>query len=284
VIGDIRALLARHLPGYEVRSIAESGHGLDNVVYEVNEELIVRGSRAADPVTTRREVNLLAEVRELATVAVPEVVFADFAKGVIAYRKLAGEPLNRHPVREPELLAAPLGRLLSALHSAPPGAMRDLVPLDLYPAPTLLQDAELDYRDVERQVPVEQRPLVEEFLRDRPPDEPRSLRFCHNDLGAEHLLVDTATSALTGVIDWTDAAVTDPAHDFALLYRDLGPAVFDKILAHYDRGFDESDRDRVLFYARCALIEDLAYGLSTGPSHYADAALAHLEWTFTPDA
>ncbi|MBT2234122.1 phosphotransferase [Nonomuraea sp. NEAU-A123] len=281
MIGDIRALLARHLPDVEVRSLTESGQGLDNEVYEVNGELIVRGSRAVDPVATRREVELLAAVRALATVAVPEVVFADYEQGVLAYRKLPGEPLNLHPVPDPALLAAPLGRLLSALHGAEPGELRELAPLDLYPAPTLLVDAGLDYRDVERHVPYEQRPLVEEFLRRRPPDEPRSLRFCHNDLGGEHLLVDVATSSLTGVIDWTDAAVTDPAHDFALIYRDLGPAVFEQTVSHYDLDFDETDRARALFYARCALIEDLAYGLSTGPRHYADAALAHLTRTFS---
>jgi aminoglycoside phosphotransferase (APT) family kinase protein len=281
VIGDIRALLARHLPDVEVRSVTESGQGLDNEVYEVNEEFIIRGGKAADPVATRREVDLLAVVRELATVAVPEVVFADFEQGVIAYRKLPGEPLNQHPVPEPAPLAASLGRLLSALHSAPAEELRELAPLDLYPAPTLLVDAGLDYRDVEQHVPEEQRPLVEAFLRGIPPDEPVSPRFCHNDLGAEHLLVDPRTSTLTGVIDWTDAAVTDPAHDFALIYRDLGPAVFEQTVSHYDLDFDETDRARVLFYARCALIEDLAYGLSTGPRHYADAALAHLTRTFS---
>ncbi|MEV6156004.1 phosphotransferase [Nonomuraea sp. NPDC052129] len=281
MIGDIRALLARHLPDVEVRSLTESGQGLDHEVYEVNGELIVRGGKTADPVATRREVELLAAVRELATVAVPEVVFADYEQGVIAYRKLPGEPLNQHPVPDPAALAAPLGRLLSALHSAPVDDLRALAPPDLYPAPTLLVDAGLDYRDVEGHVPAERRPLVERFLRGTPPDEPRDLRFCHNDLGSEHLLADAATSTLTGVIDWTDAAVTDPAHDFALIYRDLGPEVLERTLAHYDRDFDELDRARVVFYARCALIEDLAYGLSTGPRHYADAALAHLEWTFS---
>ncbi|MFG1702231.1 phosphotransferase family protein [Nonomuraea sp. M3C6] len=278
--GDIRTLLARHLPDYRVRSIRRLGHGLDNLVYEVNDELLVRRSKAADPETNRQEVALLAAVRELSPLPVPEVVFADDESGVIAYRKLPGEPLDQHPVSVPERLAEPLGGLLSALHGLAPSELRDLAPLDVYPAPTLLQDAELDYRDVQGHVPESQRPLVERFLRETPPDEPRSLRFCHNDLGAEHILVDTATNSITGIIDWTDAAITDPAHDFALIYRDLGPEVFALTLSHYDLTLDDQDRARVLFYARCALIEDLAYGLSTGPRHYADAALTHLPWTF----
>jgi aminoglycoside phosphotransferase (APT) family kinase protein len=281
VTGDIRALLARHLPDYRVRSVRRLGHGLDNYVYEVNDELLVRRSRVADPQANRQEVARLAAVRELSPLPVPEVVFSDDETGTIAYRKLAGTPLNQLlDGLNPHRLAQPLGTFLSAIHGATPGHMRDLAPLDVYPAPTLLQDAELDYRDVERHVPVRQRPLVERFLQEAPPDEPRSLRFCHNDLGAEHVLVNAATSEITGIIDWTDAAITDPAHDFALIYRDLGPAVFDETLTHYEFDITNEDRSRILFYARCALIEDLAYGLSTGPRHYADAALSHLAWTF----
>ncbi|MEQ4718173.1 aminoglycoside phosphotransferase family protein [Nonomuraea sp. B19D2] len=285
--GDIRTLLSRHLPDYRVRSIRPLGQGLDNMVYEVNDELLVRRNKATTPETNRQEVARLAAVRELSPLPVPEVVFADDESGVIAYHKLPGEPLNRHPAHDgprPVLdlwhLAEPLGEFLTALHAASPGRMRDLAPLDVYPAPTLLRDAELDFRDVESHVPEEQRPLVERFFREPPPDEPRSLRFCHNDLGAEHILVDADAGTITGIIDWTDAAITDPAHDFALLYRDLGPEVFEVTVAHYGSDLDETDRERVLFYARCALIEDLAYGLSTGPRHYADAALTHLAWTF----
>jgi aminoglycoside phosphotransferase (APT) family kinase protein len=282
VTGDIRALLARHLPGYRVRSINRLGHGLDNFVYEVNDELLVRRSKVADPQAGRQEVARLAAVRELSPLPVPDVVFADDETGTIAYRKLPGTPLNQHQNGDldPARLAEPLGAFLSAIHGAVPGTMRDLAPLDVYPAPTLLQDAELDYRDVERHVPEAQRPLVERFLHETPPDEPRSLRFCHNDLGAEHVLVDPGTSTITGIIDWTDAAITDPAHDFALIYRDLGPDILDRTLTHYDFPVTGEDRARIRFHARCALIEDLAYGLSTGPRHYADAALSHLTRTF----
>ncbi|NJP94472.1 phosphotransferase [Nonomuraea sp. FMUSA5-5] len=296
--GDIRALLARHLPDYRVRTVNRLGHGLDNFVYEVNDELLVRRSRVADPQANRQEVARLAAVRELSPLPVPEVVFADDETGTIAYRKLPGTPLNHHLHDDhqpgdpdhhhrvggtlgPATLAEQLGTFLSAIHGAIPGTMRDLAPLDVYPAPTLLQDAALDYQDVAPHVPEPHRSLVERFLSEAPPDEPPSLRFCHNDLGAEHILVDPQTGTITGIIDWTDAAITDPAHDFALIYRDLGPDLFTRTLTHYEFPVTKQDRARILFYARCALIEDLAYGLSTGPRHYADAALAHLPWTFT---
>jgi hypothetical protein len=53
-------------------------------------------------------------------------------------------------------------------------------------------------------------------------------------------------------------------------------------LANYSGHFDDADRDRAVFYARCKLLEDVAYGLSIpGASRYAETGLAHLARTFT---
>jgi hypothetical protein len=58
----------------------------------------------------------------------------------------------------------------------------------------------------------------------------------------------------------------------------------DRTLAHYDGRWSSADRERAVFYARCALLEDLAHGLGPGPRRYADAALAHLPHTFADPA
>lgn len=113
-----------------------------------------------------------------------------------------------------------------------------------------------------------------------PPDGPRTQVFCHNDLGTEHILVDVEAHAITGVIDWTDAAIADPMHDFARIYRDLGPEVFELMVARYEGNVGDRDRARALFYARCSLLEDVAFGVRSGARQYTDAGLAHLDWMF----
>jgi aminoglycoside phosphotransferase (APT) family kinase protein len=130
-------------------------------------------------------------------------------------------------------------------------------------------------------LPVAARCQVEGFLGHTLPEEPRAEAFCHNDLGAEHVLVDVGASAITGIIDWTDAAISDPTRDLAPIYRDLGPEVFERTLAHYGGRFDDADCERAVFYARCKLLEDVAYGLSTPVARrYAEAGLARLDRTF----
>jgi hypothetical protein len=52
-------------------------------------------------------------------------------------------------------------------------------------------------------------------------------------------------------------------------------------LAHYDGSLDDAERERAVFYARCKLIENVAYGMSTpGARRYAEAGLSNLARTF----
>ncbi len=283
--GEIRAALARHLPDYEVRSVARLGEGLDHVSYEVNGELIVRASKEADPAlradATRREADLLAAVAELSTLPVPMPVFADAEAGILAYPRLRGVPLMDNPVAEPARLAPGLGGFLSGLHKAPVGKFERLVGRDDHPLVMWLRDSEADYRKISGHLPSAHRRLVEGFLASTPPAGARAEALCHNDLGAEHVLVDARTNAITGIIDWGDAAIADPARDLAPIYRDLGPEAFERTLGYYEGPFGGANRERVAFYARCKLLEDIAYGLGTpGARRYAEAGLSHLDRTF----
>lgn len=217
---------------------------------------------------------VLGSAFALSLLPAPEPAFADPEAGFIAYRKLPGRPLMDHPVAEPACLAPALGRFLGRLHQTPTEEVERLVVRDVYPLASWLRDTEEDYRGISAGLPAKASRLIEDFLGRTPPAEPRALAFCHNDLGAEHVLVDVMANAVTGIIDWGDAAVTDPA-------RDLGPELCRLVLAHYEGSFDGSDRERTVFYARCKLVEDLAYGFGNpGAQRYAEASLSHLDRTF----
>jgi len=126
------------------------------------------------------------------------------------------------------------------------------------------------------------RRLVEDFIGQPLPAAPDAVAFCHNDLGAEHILVEVGPvdDVPSGVIDWADAAIADPLLDFARLYRDLGPDFYDLMLAHYEGRLGAADRERAAFYARCTLLDDLAFGIETGARAYAQNALERLDQTF----
>ncbi len=275
-LAEIRRLVGAYLPGRGTGSVAEIGAGLDNVAYEVDGELIVRFARTPDPARTEREARLLSAVAARSPVPVPAPVFVAAELGCIAYRKLPGTPLIDQPRGDATAVAATLGELLTALHTVPIGHWAGLADADDQPMTEWLRDAAEEYAAVADRVPVH-RERIEAFLGSPPPDRGSDLVFSHNDLGIEHVLV-TDEATVSGVIDWSDAALVDPAYDFGLILRDLGPAALDTALGGYPA--HGNLRERARFYARCTVLEDLAYGLETGLERYRAKSIDALDWLY----
>ncbi len=266
------------------------GEGLENIAYVVSGELILRFSKeptaAGRAARVVREARILGVVAGLSALPVPEPVLVVPEQGCLAYRYLPGTPLLDIP--EPGIVAATppvaaaLGGLLSALHSAPAEPLRAMASTDDQPLDGWLADAGDLYRTLRGDMADRFRRPVERFLGERPPERGSALAFSHNDLGIDHVLVDPAGLTVTGIIDWSEAALVDPAYDLGLLLRDLGPAATEAVLGCYsgDRAELPALRERAGFYARCSVLEDLRHGLDAGGSRYLEKGLAALEWLF----
>jgi aminoglycoside phosphotransferase (APT) family kinase protein len=282
----VREIVRAALPDQQATSVVKLGEGLDHSAYEVDGELIVRFEKpsgdSSPAALVIRDARLLAAVAGVSPIPVPEPLFVLEEEGCLGYRKLPGRPLIDvpEPWRSARVasVARTLGELLTALHAA----RVELVDVEDVPLGEWLREAAETYRSVAAEVPVNRRGAVDAFLRSPPPDGRWTPVFSHNDLGIEHVLVDPPTGRVTGVIDWSDAAIVDPAYDFGLLHRDLGPAALEAALRSYrtERGDVASVRDRAVFYARCTVFGDLAYGLEAGNAAYVDKSVAALGWLF----
>jgi aminoglycoside phosphotransferase (APT) family kinase protein len=290
----VHRLLAEHLPERAGATVTPLGAGLDNTAFDVDGELVVRLSTEPDrgerARAVLREARLLGVVAARSPLPTPVPVVTAAGDGCLVYRKLPGRPLLHLPAGQRAPLAtevgAALGRLLAALAAVPAAEAADLVdPDDTTPAAELAEARQLASRLGEA-VPARHRPALQAFLDADPPEPARRLVLAHNDLGMEHVLLDPGTDRITGVLDWTDAALTDQARDLGLVLRDLGPAALDAALAvalAVDRPGTEAGpgfRRRIGFLARCALLEDLAYGLDTGQHAYVEKSLIGMRWLF----
>ncbi|MGN6243017.1 MAG: phosphotransferase [Motilibacteraceae bacterium] len=137
------------------------------------------------------------------------------------HRTLPGVPLDETALLGNGLLASQLVGLLVALHRQP---ARETVQVGIpEQTPAGWRD---HHRALVEQVaaaapeaalaPGGQRAL-DRLRRDLDDDAlwPDRLVLCHGDVGPPHLLVDPARGVLSGVIDWTDARLGDPALDLA---------------------------------------------------------------------
>lgn len=277
-IGDVSRIVEANT-GRAPATVEPLGSGLENVAYLADGRLVVRflqdAARAAD---VELEARLLELVAGVAPLPVPRPVFADAARGCLAYERLPGVPLLDLPRTEHARAAEPVGRELGAFLRALHSIDTDLVGVDDDEPETWLADARAQYAVAGAAIPDAHTHAIERFLGAQPPARGDARVFSHNDLGIEHVLVDPDTFQVTGVIDWSDAASTDPAYDFGLILRDLGTAGLNAALAAY--GAAHGIAGRAPFYARCALLEDLAYGIETGNDAYVGKSVDSLARLF----
>ena len=217
-LAAVGRMVAAYLPDHRVDSVVPVGEGGDHLAYEVDGELIVRFGKEPDPAARAagvdREARLVAAVAAISPLPVPEPVFTAAEQGCLAYRKLPGVPLLDLPRPQRSAHAGPvaatLGELLTALHAAPVEDLTALVDLDDQPPADWRREAAQTCATVAGEVPAAHRRSVAAFLEAPPPADDWTPVFSHNDLGIEHVLVDPGTWAVTGVIDWSDAAIVDP--------------------------------------------------------------------------
>ena len=255
----IEARLALDAP-----TAVEIEEGWDSSVLEVDGEWIVRVPRRADVRESMRvEARLLPELGAVVRLPVPRFeLVADSDVFFVAYRKLPGEPL----AEASPPLAAELAAFLAALHGFPRERALRLGLEDVDALGWLNRQGRL----IER-CAVEVVPLLAEDERLRAPsmfdrflsswDGSVETVLVHADLGPAHIL--HSGSSLTGVIDWSDACLGDPALDLAWLLNGT-PRRFARLLLEAyasKRGADANLPERALFYHRLGPWHEVLFGI-----------------------
>lgn len=109
---------------------------------------------------------------------------------------------------------------------------------------------------------------------------PDMLSVVHGDLGPPHVLVDPHRAVLTGLIDWTDARLADPALDFADLLGGFGEqaarTVFEAYADARDTPPDDAFLDRARFLESLGPVHTAMFGRDAGLVEYVDAGVRAL--------
>ena len=229
-------------------------HGAENTTFAVG-DYIVRCS--ADLEAVNREVELLNTLAHATSIPTPTPELHEAELGMFAYRRLRGTPLIHRRQRDSKKIQQALIDALSAFRRSLPASR---LPADRYPNEEWHEDAVRTYRSVRSHLSTEQARLVRAFLDESPPPTRSLVIAQHNDLGAEHILIDDQ-GEVTGIIDWTDAALTDPARDIGSIYRDLGPDAALRVGEVLNGPLTEDEVRRIRFHARCRWLEDVAFGV-----------------------
>ena len=242
---DDQTTIRRLLGDVRVQSL---GAGLDHRVYAVGDTLVARFGEGAEA-----EAALLEAIAPRLPLPVPVPIAIDAEAGCLIQPRMSGAPLLALPRVARHAFAAPLLAFVDALHALDVDLPEDDTPLVVW-----VDEAAETLAAVRDELPAHRRAGIERVLA-QPVPAPAGRTLIHGDLGSEHVFVDAGR--ITGVIDWGDAAIGDPALDHGRLMRDFG--------------VDLGERARLC--AVCTALEDLAYGLETSDDRYHSNALAALE-------
>jgi aminoglycoside phosphotransferase (APT) family kinase protein len=225
------------------------------------------------------EVALLAELADALCVPVPrpEPCRGDPARAV-RYRRLPGTRLDQH-LDGPHCLsiARQLGRFLDGLHSFPTARVSELG-VRTYDPSSWLEQTRIFYAEARQRVfpfldTQERRRAIRFIERHLTADADSRFTLMHGDLKPEHVLCDTATGLVTGVIDWTDARVGDPAVDFAWLVHATNKEFREALLGSYSSA-DPDLVERAHFYYRIEPWHILIFGLQNHRQQLINSGLA----------
>lgn len=257
--GLARAILRRRFPGVRLDGLRHLGSGWEFDAYLSPTGWVFRLPRRSEGARElARERPVLELVRRVLApdVRVPRPeLFAepapDFPYPVVGHRLVEGVAADHPEVPVHRALPAQLGSALGRLHAVPPDRAR-VAGVGEDPDGVRAWDREL--REVADDL--RGRSAVADAALDRlageevPEDYAGPPRLIHNDLCPDHVLLRPDTGALSGLIDWTDAALADPALDFVFPVTWRGWTFTEALLRSYEPTLDGGFRPRLEHLAR----------------------------------
>jgi aminoglycoside 2''-phosphotransferase len=249
-----------NFPQLKVRAedVEHIGTGFDNVAFRVKGKYIFRFSNEVGPWDkSEREIRLLPMLEKALAIPIPHVEYAALAPNgryFMGYRMIEGvsftknvyESLNTDERAE---MMDTLGKFLRGMFAFPVDEARKL------------QIPERDMREWHTRIWNRAEPHLEANFT---PEEQEKLRqafdtyfadeknfeytpsLVNTDLQAYHILFDENKKEFSGVIDWTDISIADPAMTFPIIYRSYGEGITRELLK---RTIGESQMDKVKFLA-----------------------------------
>jgi aminoglycoside 2''-phosphotransferase len=285
---DYGQIIAACFPDLAIERCRPLAEGWDSVAVAVNSEFIFRFPKRPDIEPQYRiERRLLPALAAALPLPVPDVAFfwpggGAYPGTFIGHHLIAGAQLaNEHLTPEHTAgIVQQLGRFLSALHRFPINQATRLG------VPTFDEAGwRVRYQDQFAQIQSQVLPLLDEVAQARITHDWQAfladethfqVAVIHHDLADEHILYEPGHGAISGIIDWGDTAIGDPAIDFTGLLAAYGEDFTERVLAHYQGQVDASFRDRMRFYHGAMPLNTVLFGLDTAQEEYVREGLRDL--------
>ncbi|WGG44690.1 aminoglycoside phosphotransferase family protein [Rossellomorea sp. DA94] len=271
-VNQLIDIVTRMQPNLQIDEVKTQINGWDNDILILNNEVVYRFPKSKGVAAkVKDEVALISQLLlESPLVQIPryESVYLDGEFLGVKYDYLDGESLTDSEVInfiKPQN-AEIIGDFLTKLHSIDLSKFKGtkIVPIhtkeyweDLYSS---VETIVFPYLKQSQKKEINH--LFKHFFSNSIFSSTSKKVLIHGDLTIANILFQKDKGLVSGIIDFTDAQVGDPAFDFAGLYWSLGPDFTSEVLSYYQVKDKESIFNRVQsFYGLQPIFHNLLYAI-----------------------
>ncbi|MFB4169446.1 aminoglycoside phosphotransferase family protein [Virgibacillus sp. JSM 102003] len=221
------------LPKLKIHHYRRNTHGWDNDIIIVNEDTVFRFPKS-DKVANKvmSEALLLKKINKhkpFLTIPDYTMLYEENNKlRCVYYEYIKGKPLEQKLMNDRNAML--LGDFLTKLHRVNHPKLSTLHTYDYWNG-LFISVREKVYPNINGFLQQTITKLFTRFL-DTFPTLTYPTTVIHGDLSASNIICNKGE--VTGIIDFTDAQISDPAFDFAGFYWEFGPEFTKKVLSFYE--------------------------------------------------
>jgi aminoglycoside 2''-phosphotransferase len=263
---ELLQLIGKNIPDLTWKSARLVATGFDHDVIILDNQTVFRFPKKRDSkLLLKGEIGLLRILTERLSIAVPNYHFVSKDYTCTAYSMIEGIELNRRNFSklsegQQHQLARQMAKFLSELHSVNLNDISHFKVRERYTAKELRvlhKDAEKKLRSV---LPAKDWGALEEYfftLAEIFSQTPNKV-LVHGDFSGDNMVIG-CDGKLTGVIDFADRAIYDPAFDFLFLWE-YGQGFVETVLKYY-RGNKDGLLRRSKAFAQASAIWNMMHSL-----------------------
>lgn len=266
---EAQSIIETQFPQLEPVSISELGKGFDNTVFIVNDRYVFRFPRREIAVQLLNiENQLLPLLTKELNIKIPEPIFFgkpsdSFKWPFTGYHHVLGKAPSHLSAETRKLSAAALGQFFKKLHEFPvEQGMQIGIPYDRFERMNIGKRKVMLVENLKKAAQLQ---LMDNAgaaydwlnsMKEVPKDSPITL--VHGDCHIRNILVDEE-GVISGIIDWGDTHLGNPAIDLSIAYSFLPPSGRELFFQEYGEVSEEL-RMLAKFFAVYVSVILLLYG------------------------
>ncbi len=267
-------IITAAFPRFHGMQVEFLDEGWDFQVFEIDAEWLLRFPKREECATKlSMECRLLPDLADWVSLPIPRYEFCaelheSSDRPFAGYKKLPGIAGDVSTSVDLHRVAQQLGLFLDRLHAYPIDKAREAGVPERSNLIEYWRNKSREQLNRIVDLNVDPKNLRHYLENDVPLSFVGASSLVHNDLWAEHILVDPRLGSVSGIIDWGDAAISDPAVDFACLYSWYGEKWLENVLANYSGTLDAEIIPRSRYLATCLAIHNITLGQDLGRAQW----------------